>query len=262
MVFRNLVLALAVGCLCGAATAAPTTSNLERERNWADQIVDTVVVGDPVWLRNRGVRFLALYAPPKAGGTTAVILLHGRGVHPAWGFIDNLRSDLADAGFHTLSLQLPILASDAPFGRYGATFPEAFERIEQGIRYLRENKGVRRIVLIGHSSGSMTAVAFVAKRPDAGVDGVVAIGLSTLVHGPDVMQPVLMLRTVRVPVLDIFGADDLYEVVSMADARRAAAAGNARYQAIRVPDADHFFADRYEPLKTHILNWLRALQSR
>jgi pimeloyl-ACP methyl ester carboxylesterase len=241
-----------------AAHAAPqTVSNIEREKNWADQIVDAVVVGEPVWLNARRQKFLALYAPPAQAGSRGVILIHGRGVHPAWGFIDNLRADLAEAGYHTLSLQMPILGTSASLGAYGKTFPEAFERIDAGILYLKK-KGVQRVVLLGHSTGAMNAVAYTVKRPQAPVDGVVAIGLSTLANGPDTLQPALMLKTARVPVLDLYGANDLPEVLSYTEARRAAAreAGNKGYSAVRVPDADHFFTDQYERLKKHVVDWL------
>ena len=90
--------------------AAQTTSNIKREKNWADQVVDTVVVGEPVWLSARRHKFLALYAPPTQAGGRGVILIHGRGVHPAWGFVDNLRADIAEC-------QLPHpVAADAHTG--------------------------------------------------------------------------------------------------------------------------------------------------
>ena len=253
----RLLIVLLLAGLPSGQVAAQTTSDQKREKNWANQVVDTVVVGEPVWLSARRHKFLALYAPPARAGGQGVILLHGRGVHPAWGFIDNLRTDLADAGYHTLSLQAPILAADAPFGAYGKTFPEAFERIDAGVQYLKA-KGVGHIVLLGHSSGAMAAVAYPAKRPQTPLAGVVAIGLSTYAHGPDTMQPALMLKSVRVPVLDLYGANDLHEVLSYAGARRAAAqeAGNKGYSAVRVPDANHFFTDHYETLKKHIIDWL------
>lgn len=255
---RILLLLVSVLLTAGTVLAAPTTSSLDREKNWADQVVDSIVVGEAVWLKNRGHKFLALYAPPAKPGKSAVILLHGRGVHPGWGFIDRLRSDLADAGYHTLSLQLPILASDAKFLHYAPTFPEAYERIETGMRFLREQKGVTRIALLGHSSGGMTAIAYKAKKPNVPVTGIVAIGLSTLQNSPDVMQPVLMLRTIRIPVLDIFGSNDLHEVVSYADKRHMAAdqAGNKQYTAMKVSGADHFFTDHYSDLRRHITDWL------
>lgn len=253
----SLPIVLLLAGLMSGQVAAQTTSNLKREKSWADQVVDAVVVGEPVWLSARRHKFLALYVPPAQAGSRGVILLHGRGVHPAWGFIDNLRADLADAGFHTLSLQMPILAADAPFGAYGKTFPEALERVDAGVQYLKK-KGINHVVLLGHSSGAMTAVAYAARRPQAPVAGVVAIGLSTFANGPDTMQPALMLKSVHVPVLDLYGANDLHEVLSYTEARRKAAqeAGNKDYSAVRVPDANHFFTDHYEALKQQIVNWL------
>ena len=259
----SLLIALLLAGFLSSQVAAQTTSNLKREKNWADQVVDAVVVGEPVWFSARRHKFLALYAPPAQPGNRGVILIHGRGVHPAWGFIDTLRADLAEAGFHTLSLQMPILAADSPFGAYGKTFPEAFERVDAGIQYLK-TKGAGRVVLLGHSTGAMTAVAYVAKHPQAPVTGIVAIGLTTFPSGPDSMQPAIMLKSVHVPVLDIYGSNDLHEVLSYTEARRTAAqaAGNKGYRAVRVADANHFFTDQYEALKKQIVEWLAGLRGK
>ena len=257
------VVGLLMSSLFCVQADAQTISNVAREKNWADQIVGSVVVGEAVWLRARQHKFLGLYTAPAEASSWAVILLHGRGVHPAWGFFDNLRSDIADAGFHTLSLQLPILAQDAKFGSYGQTFPEAYDRIDTGIRFLKQ-KGIRNIILLGHSTGAMSAVAFAAKHSRTPLAGIVAIGLSTFANGPDAMQPVLMLKSVRIPLLDIYGANDLHEVLSYVSARRSAAvaANNKSYTAVRVPDTDHFFTDQYEALKKHTLDWLRRTKGK
>lgn len=253
------VVGLLISGLCSVQAGAQTISNIAREKNWAEQIVDSVVVGEAVWLNARQHNFLGLYAAPAETSSWAVILLHGRGVHPAWGFFDSLRADIADAGWHTLSLQLPILEQDAKFGSYGQTFPETYDRIDSGIRFLKQ-KGVNHIFLLGHSTGAMSAVAYAARYPRMPLAGVVAIGLSTFANGVDAMQPVLMLKRVRLPLLDIYGANDLHEVLSYVSARRssAAAAGNKGYSAIRVAGADHFFTDKYEALKKNILDWLSA----
>jgi len=261
MAIRLRLLLLLLCALSFPAHGQPTTSNLEREKNWADQVVDTVVVGDPVWLTNRGHPFLTLYAPPAAPGSrTAVILLHGRGVHPAWGLINKLRADIAESGFHTLSLQLPILTADAPLGSYGPTLPEAIERINAGIRFLRDSKGVQHFLMLGHSSGANTALAYAARSPQAGVLGAVAISASTSPNSSnDLLQPAQMLARLRLPVLDIYGGSDLHEVMDYATDRRDAArkAGNHAYRQIRIPDADHFYSDHYDVLRTHVVNWLK-----
>jgi pimeloyl-ACP methyl ester carboxylesterase len=252
---------LPVTLLLAAATtaAAPTTTNVAREQNWANEIVDMLMVGEAVWLTARDHKFLALHTAPAGGGKRAVILAHGKGVHPAFGLIDKLRGDLAEAGFHTLSLQMPILENEASSAAYGATFPEAFERIDAGIRYLKEKHGIGDVVLLGHSIGAITVVAYVARHPQAPVRAVVAVSGGHIADGPETMQPAKMLKDVRQPVLDIYGGADLPEVLTQAPARAAAAkaAGNRGYQVVRVPDADHFFTDHYAPLRQQTADWLK-----
>lgn len=253
----RLYAAYLLALLYAGNALAASTSNLEREKGWADQIIDSLIAGDAVWLQASGVKFLGLYTAPSAPSQNGLILLHGRGVHPAWGFIDTLRIDFADAGWHTLALQLPILENDTKFAEYGKTMPEALARVDAGIRYFRE-KGVRHIYLVGHSSGAMTAAAYAAERPKAPIAGIVAIGLTTEPAGGPLMHPVQTLARVKKPVLDIFGADDLPIVLQTATARQAAArqAGNRRYTQQRIPGANHFFTDSYDPLRSRITAWL------
>ena len=253
----RLCTACVLSLLCAINAPAASTSHLEREKGWADQIIDSLIAGEAVWLQASGVKFLGLYTAPSAASQNGLILLHGRGVHPAWGFIDNLRVDFADAGWHTLSLQLPILENDTKFAEYAKTMPEALTRIDAGIRYFQD-KGVRRIYLVGHSSGAMTAAAYAAERPASPIAGIVAIGLTTEPAGGPLMHPAQTLMRVKKPVLDIYGADDLPIVLQTVTARQAAArkAGNRRYTQERIPGADHFFTGSYDPLRTRITAWL------
>ena len=57
----------------------------------------------------------------------------GMGIHPDWGMVGTLRTELADRGFATLSIQMPILAADAQSEAYPPTFPEAAERIAEAV---------------------------------------------------------------------------------------------------------------------------------
>lgn len=253
--------------LLPASLPAASISNLEREKNWAEQIVDYLVTGEAIRLEANQVKFLALHNQPagaRKDPTRGVILLHGRGMHPAWGFIDTLRPDLADAGWHTLSLQLPILDADVKFIEYGKTFPEAFQRIDAGIRYLQE-RGVKRIVLLGHSSGAITAVAYAVERPKIALGGIIAIGLNTeaLTANRHLQSP-LLLEKVRIPVLDIFGSEDLSVVLDFSAARAAAAkkAGNSAYTQVRIKGANHFYTDHYNDLRANLGAWLAKLPAK
>lgn len=253
----RLLLTLTLNAALLTAAHASSTSNLAREKAWAEQITDSLIAGEPVWLTAANVKFLSLYTPPANPGTKGMILLHGRGVHPAWGFIDNLRVDFADAGWHTLSLQMPILDADTKLSAYGATFPEAFARIDAGIGYLKE-RGVTQLFLVGHSSGATTAVAYAAEHPNATLAGIAGLGITTEPTGGPLMEPAQMLAQVKLPVLDIYGAEDVPIVRRTAQARRAAArrAGNARYTQEQIANANHFYTDRYEALRERLMAWL------
>lgn len=107
--------------LAGSAFAADYT----REKKWADEVVPGVVVGDPVYLEQaNGHKFLTLYTPVK-DARAALVIVHGLGIHPDWGLIGVLRSQLPDHGYTTLSVQMPVLDNAAKAAAYTATFPEA-----------------------------------------------------------------------------------------------------------------------------------------
>ena len=132
---RQLASALASAALLLLFAHVSEAADHAREKKWADEITPGIVVGDPVCLTSEsGVRFLAIHtAVPNA--RTVVILAHGLGVHPDWGVIGALRVRLADLGYATLSLQMPVLPADAKADQYPATFPEAAERFDAGVAF-------------------------------------------------------------------------------------------------------------------------------
>lgn len=129
----NFPHAFAAAGLLAALVLAPAPAFAQadygREQRWADEIAPGIVVGAPVWIELKsGRKFLAIYAPnPKAA--SGVIVVHGLGLHPDWGLISVLRSQLAEQGYATLSVQMPVLAAEAKADRYPPLFPEAAERL-------------------------------------------------------------------------------------------------------------------------------------
>src|SRR4051795_11538181 len=79
----------------------------EREKRWSDQIVPAILVGDVVWLQQKGGhKFLSIYTQAeKPRG--AVIIGHGRGWNPDFELYGSLRVKLAEQGYTTLAIQLP-----------------------------------------------------------------------------------------------------------------------------------------------------------
>ena len=97
-----------------------------REERWAQEVVPSIVVGDPSISPRPRVRRCwpsspCRRAPPQA----AIVIVHGLGVHPDWGLIGGLRTGLADAGYVTLSVQMPVLDANATRDDYAGTLPEA-----------------------------------------------------------------------------------------------------------------------------------------
>ena len=91
---------------------------------------------------------------------TGLILLHGKGKHPKWKVVNPVREAVnKQLGYHTLSLQMP--NTKKVWKQYAEDFPEAYNRIKDGIRYLQE-EGVTTIYLMGHSMGGRMASGFMA----------------------------------------------------------------------------------------------------
>ena len=202
-----------------------------REQRWADEITPAILVGDPVQLElTSGHKFLAIYTP-NAKAPAGVIVVHGLGVNPDWGLINPLRSQLAGQGYATLSVQMPVLAADADGGRYPPLFPEAGERLQMAVKFLR-GKGHRKIAVVSHSLGSRMTNFFINKTAEPQIDAWVAIGISGTFTEP---------ASFKAPVLDLYGEKDLPAVLENAG-KRAEAISRVRGSAqIQVGGADHFF---------------------
>lgn len=251
---------LFVAALAIPPVMAASVSNLAREKAYADRAVEQLFVGEEVWLPAAGVRFLGLYAAPEGKNkqsTTAVLLIHGLGVHPSWGFIETLRTELVDAGFHTLSLQMPILSEDKNLADYDATLPEAFQRLDAGIDYLR-GKGIKKTVLIGHSLGALTSLHYGAEREAAQISGIAALNSPSGPAASQYLQPERKLARIRYPILDVYGENDIEPALKGAATRGAIAkqAKMENYRQVKIAGANHFYAEQYEDLKSVILPWL------
>jgi len=247
MIGRMRTLALAALFALALPASAQVQPDYARERRWADEITPSLVVGDAVYLTQKtGHKFLALYAAA-AKPRAAVIVVHGVGVHPDWALIGALRSQLADQGYTTLSVQMPVLGADAKGEDYAPLFPDAAERLQDAVAFLR-SKGARRIALASHSMGARMSNYFLTHAADNGIDAWVAIGLSS----GEFAEPAKL----RLPVLDIYGERDLPQVLQMAPARAAVLQSLKGSAQIEVAGADHFFAGHESELVKQIRQFL------
>ena len=236
-------------------------SDLAREARIAAEISDAILDGETIRLRAGEVEFLAIHTPPAtATADGGVILLHGRGAHPDWNdVIHPLRVGLPAAGWHTLSIQLPIAAADGPNDTYAALIPEAAPRIDAAVAYYQERK-IAPVVLVAHSLGARMAASYMAGAPDTPVRAFVAVGLPADPKDPE-GGTLGALSKIRIPTLDLYGSRDLDSVLgSTAERRRAAQlAGNAGYEQLEVAGADHFFRGLDDALVSQVAGWLHRV---
>jgi pimeloyl-ACP methyl ester carboxylesterase len=246
---KNMLLGLAAGLaalLSMSALAAAGNADYAREKKWADEVVPGLVVGDPVYLQTpRGHhKFLTLFTPV-AGTDRAAIVVHGLGIHPDWGLVGTLRTELADRGFATLSIQMPILAADASGDQYPPTFPEAAERIGEAVAFLK-GKGYKNLAIVSHSMGSRMSLVYLAGKPDPAVKSWASLGISVGDY-----------TALKLPILDLYGDNDLPPVLANAGKRRQSFVATGSRQ-VTIGRADHFFTGREGEMVEAVADFLNV----
>ena len=176
-------------------TVTLQASNLDKEKRWADQIVDSIIDGDAVWLSANDLKFLSIFTPADDDSKeNSLIVIHGVGVHPNWDqVIRPIRVEMTTRGWNTLSIQMPILANEAEAKDYAQLFPEVDPRIEAALQYLK-SYGSEKIVLVAHSMGSAMSAYYLGRNSEESIRGFVAIGM----NGAGVFSELARLDLVKV----------------------------------------------------------------
>lgn len=255
----RITLALPLGMLLALVSLSASAQDYAREARWKSEVLGNLVVGDAVEVKQPGGRaFLGLYTAGEPA-KPAVLIVHGIGVHPDHGVIGILRGALADMGFSTLSIQMPVLAADAQSEDYHPElFPEASARIAAGHAWLG-TKGHRSVVLASHSLGSWMSQYHLASggKPSspsgkpARFAGWVSMGRSGTLGDP---------AKLGVPVLDVYGEKDLPAVLSSAAARREALQRLPGSRQSVIAGADHFYTGQEPRLAAAIREFISGLQ--
>jgi alpha/beta superfamily hydrolase len=241
---KRLPLALvlvAVGCVSHGADYA-------REERWAQEVVPALVVGDAVYLATpTRAKVLAILTEPTGPAKGGVVVVHGLGVHPDWGLIGGLRTGLAEAGYITLSVQMPVLAATATRDDYRETLPEAGDRVAAAILLLR-GRSVAPIAIVSHSMGATMVNAYLA-RPDASpIAAWVPVGMFGGFAAP-----------AREPVLDVIAEREIDLVAESAPARARTLPTDRCSRQVTIPGADHYFDDRQKELVAAIAAFIERV---
>ena len=229
MMMIRIAAVVALVALAGCATVSP---DYAREKRLADEFVPSLVDGKVVTIETyAGLKFLGIYTPA-AKPRAAVILVHGLGVHPAYGVIGELRSLLPERGYTTLSIQMPVLPASADASQYRAVFSEADERIGAALDYLR-GRGSSKIAIVSHSMGARMTNDFLKHRPDAPLIAWVPLGISEIQFDAP--------SALRFPVFDIYAEHDLDAVLKGAPERVKVLREIHGSKQAMVYGTDHFF---------------------
>lgn len=234
-------------------------SDLAKEKRWADQVVDAIITGEPEWLKAGDHEFLSIYTEPTSDKAIGgAILMHGIGVHPNWtDVILPLRTQLPDYGWHTLSLQMPILENEADVKDYAPLFPEIAPRVDAGIEFLK-SKGITNIVVIGHSMGATMASYYVANHDQPQIKALVMIGATGTAFKDPEKDVIQSLKSIHKPVMDLSGSEDMPDVLETQalKAETAKAAGNDQYHEVRIDGANHFLVGKEDELVKAVGEWI------
>jgi len=187
-----------------------------------------------------------------------VVLAHGRGNGPDGNVVGPLRRALhKELGVHTLSLQMPDPGADSPDApELAAAFPEAYRRIQAAIDFLKKEKQVDRIYLMGHSMGGRMTSGFLASNHDSGVVGFIGVGLSA--GGKEPVNTNLNLRKVKVPVVDVYGNNEM-------DSRAASfrkTLTSERFSQVEIPGAKHDYRGYDKQVADVVVQWLRKQEGK
>lgn len=241
-------------------------ANIESEKRWAEQLRDNIVIGEAVDIPSSDSTFFSIYTEHStATAKGAVILMHGTGAHPDWGDIINpLRSELPDKGWSSLSIQLPLaFAEKKDAESLKQVIESSIPRIEASIKFLKDKK-YHHIVLISHSFGTLMALNYLQlKGNDINPDKSPVISAAIIIGTPSSgstapLNSPIMIEAVKIPLLDIYGSNDLDSVLNSAKARKSAAnkSGNKKYRQVESIGANHFYHGLDEELVTYIYHWL------
>lgn len=233
-------------CVLTFVTFSASAQDYYREKRWSDQIVPGLVVGEPIWIKQaNGHDFLALWTEAE-NARGAIVLGHGRGWNPDFELYGVLRIKLAELGYSTLSIQLPVLGGGAKIGDYISTYPEAAERYDLAAEWLKA-KGFENVAIVSHSLGATMANQYLMNTKKTHVKAWAFIGI---INGLEEMF------RIKIPVLDIFGSKD-WEITQVGASERLKQISKIRgSRQIVVPEALHFFEGREDVLSAEIVSFL------
>jgi alpha-beta hydrolase superfamily lysophospholipase len=220
-----------------SAVTSAATPDYPREQRLATDVVSQIVAGETVWLSLPArPRVLAIYSVPRGTPKGAVILIHGLGANPESAPIGALRTALADRGYATLAVQMPVLAEDALPESYRDLLGDAGDRIAIAIAWLHA-KGFAKVAIVSHSFGATMTDAYLARRDVMPPTAWISVGML-----------VDFTALPRAPVLDVVAERDLPRVLAASKLRMPHLPHDGCSKPLSIADTNHLMNGATTPL--------------
>jgi len=237
----------------------------DRENRMISEIEEAVMDGDVEYLplpQDKEV-FSIFMEAQKEEAKGGVIVLHSRGFHANWdSVIKPLRVGLAQKGWHSLSVQMPVLDKQATYYDYVPIFPYAHERIDAAINFYKQ-RGVDNIILISHGCGAHMSMSYFDKYGDNKISAYVGVGMGATDYKQKVIKR-MPLDVMLKPVLDVYGEKDFPGVRRSAEDRKwlMDIANNKKSVQKVIKKADHYYQEKgtAKALIDTIDEWLTKLR--
>ncbi|HIM58119.1 MAG TPA: DUF3530 family protein [Gammaproteobacteria bacterium] len=237
----------------------------EREGRMVNEIEDAVMDGDVEYLTLADDKeVFSIYMEPEVdtpkGG---IIIMHSRGFHANWAStIKPLRVGLAEKGWHTLSVQMPVLGKSATYYDYVPIFPYAHQRIDAAIEFYHQ-RGVDNIIIVSHGCSAHMSMSYFDKYGDEKINAYVGIGMGATDYKQKVIKR-FPLDVMLKPVLDVYGEKDFPGVMRLSESRKALMdiSGNPKNAQKVIKGADHYYKNNgtAQVLTSTIDAWLSGLK--
>lgn len=245
--------------LCFALNSV--ASDEKREAEIAADVQKTLNLGHAVWLEADKKKFLGLLTDtaknPRSG---MVILLHDAGGHPnQQAVIKNLRAFFPQHRWATLSIQLPVHEASAPVQDYYSLFPDAKNRLTAAIEFAKNEKA-EQIAVVGYGLGGLMATYALSDTKNENVAALVTISLPVPETTENTAQTLQFIPKITQPMLDIFGEQDMPDVVRNARDRAVAGKINPHYRQVQIDHEGHFFLHDDDVLVKRIYSWLNSAE--
>jgi hypothetical protein len=263
-----------------ASEEAPAAKETDAEQLLATALREQLRGGEAITLQVAGKEVLALYQQQTRGQALGgVLILHDLNAHPDWpGVTRALRQQLPEAGWHTLSLQLPhVDSAQTTLEQLDAIRP----RIAAALAEM-ERRGILNTVIIGHGQGALAAIDYLNSNIVPAVRGLVVISLDGTANAEERLDGAAGLARINLPILDIYAEHDNLNVLESAKrrydlARRTNTSGNQQrtsyadiapdytpklgltlsYRQISLSGADHHFTAQGDALVKRVRGWLQ-----